>query len=86
MQLNFRENNLYEIFIRSKKTVCYMISVLSGCLGFHCIRLSPFKLLKTRGRCLQLEEQNSVTNLKPNSDVHGDMKSVYTSFYNKLSL
>ena len=24
MQLNFRENNLYEIFIRSKKTVCYM--------------------------------------------------------------
>ena len=44
-----------------RKLSVIWVSVLSGCLGFHCIRLSPFKLLKTRG-CLQLEEQNSVTN------------------------
>ena len=86
MQLNFRENNLYEIFIRSKKTVCYMSVCVKWVSRFHCIRLSRFKLLKTRGRCLQLEEQNSVTNKKPNSDVHGDMKSVYISFCNKLLL
>ena len=44
-----------------RKLSVIWVSVLSGCLGFHCIRLSPFKLLKTWG-CLQLEEQNSVTN------------------------
>lgn len=45
-----------------RKLSVIWVSVLSGCLGLHCIRLSPVKLLKTRGRCLQLEEQNSVTN------------------------